>query len=444
MDIVSVSITPRIADFDPVLSEITAFSFENLEDLETKISSFSWEIFDTIYRFGRLHTLPIRLAAERFQRLRYQSSSMIIKIRMIVLTVSSIPNIFLAIPGMVLCLFIQKLNKNFAYSPSTHHPDFEQIASHESVKDKPEIEESSYQLKIMSWNTGLGPGFMSIDNCLKIPAERVLSILKTIDDQNPHIIALQEVFDVDAIEAMVKQLNEKGYDCIHSILSTSPIALSSGLLLAVKRESSIKLRLEKVRIWQFKNLADMDVFSNKALLGVKIQVLGKGKVEKSLFIYNTHLQSSYGPRGYGEVRLQQVIAIVKKINDWIRTNHDNVILCGDLNFAKEPLEVGDDRILKPVDEKNNHQLESYDEYDIQLKELAKVHLFDPNSKAQLNQQGSFYHLRGDAPQRSKSVVDYVLISESLRSAHDSSTIIDLDFLKSPPSDHLPILTSLNM
>lgn len=430
-----VSFNQKNITSDPILEEVTSLKFTK-NDLDKRIYSFSQGVFDIIFRLGRVQTKPFHLVVERFQTLRYQEKnlSLLIKIRMLALVIICIPAAVIATPGAVMQAFANKFNKNFYYSPSSPQP----------LKFKDSKQQKSSALTFMTWNTGLGPGFISIDNRLKKPLERVDAVVETIKNQNPSVVALQELFDVEATEAVVKKLNDMGYDCIHSILSNSALGLSSGLLLAVKRDADVQMKIEEIKVWKFKNLVGLDQISNKGLLGVKIKISSREGTEKILNVFTTHLQASYDEAGYGEVRQAQISAMVDKINAWASKSDplNGVVVCGDFNFGFQPLEKADAKKLIPLHPSSEFSGED-NEYIVQMNELARANLFDPNQAAQDGKQGSFYDLKQGAPYKVKSVVDYILVNESLKNAIGPSEIIELD-VKNLPSDHSPVVQHLEL
>lgn len=430
----SISFNRKDVAADPILEEVTTLKFKR-NDIDKRIYSFSKGLFDIILKLGRVQTKPFQLVVERFQTLRYQEKnlSLFIKIRMLGLVILSIPAGVVAAPGLIMEAFAKKFHKNFYYSPSSPKP-----ISNVGI----DVKDQKKYLTFMTWNTGMGPGFMSIDNRLKKPLERVDSLIETIKGQNPSVIALQELFDGEATEEVVKKLNELGYDCIHSVLSTKAMGLSSGLLLAVKREADVKIKIEEIKVWKFKNLEGADSLSNKGLLGAKITINANNGLEKNLNIFTTHLQASYDDAGYGQVRQEQISAMVNKINTWTAQSDrmNGVVVCGDMNFGYQPLEKTDAKKLIPLHPTKELQKEE-NEYLVQMNEFARARLFDPNQAAQDGKQGSFYELKKGSPHKIKSVVDYILVNDSLKTASGPSEIIELD-VNNLPSDHSPVVQRL--
>lgn len=425
------SINRRESQSDPVLEVVSSLAFKE-KDIDKTISSFSFCIFEIIYKLVKLGNKPLNLVAERFQTLTYQEPSitLINHIRRFALVLAAIPVFLGSIPVNIVCGLLKKLKQNFAYSPLTVKTS--QVANQSLAE--------LHTLKTLTWNTGLGPGFMAIDNRLTRPQERVHNVLNLINEQDPNILCLQEVFDEGATNTLVEELNKRGYDVVHSALCTSHLALSSGLLLAVKRESNVKLEIEQVKIWEFKNLAGADALSRKAVMGVKIKLTHEGR-EESLHVFNTHLQSSYNHKdgGYGEVRRDQIAAIARKVKEWTGDEPSGVMVCGDMNFGAQALEPTDNRPLAFV----NTQKGEGNEYDVQMDTLKRAGLTDPNAEAQTQNNGTFYELKKGPQERIKSVVDYILINAALAKGAVTPQILELD-MDYLASDHCPVVQTIQL
>lgn len=422
----------------PVLTEESLTKLKK-SDIDKPIEFFCSDIFDKIYRFGEVQTKPMKQVAEKFQEIRFQDPSGLKSkhveesLASVALCGTALALIPMSIPGYAITSLAKIFSNNFSYSPA-------------KLKERGSEEEfGGDYLKIMTWNTGLGPGFMSIDNRLKKPEERIDSILKMIDRQDPNILSLQEVFDEGAAKLLVQKLNRRGYDCVHSILASGSVTLSSGLFVAVKRESAIRIEVEEVRVWKFRNLASADRLSNKGLVGLKLNMIRNG-ISEPLHLFNTHLQASYETEGFGEVRQQQVAAISKVIREWTKGAKDKgVILCGDLNFAHKPLEKSDSRKLAPLYSSGESPSLAKEEYDVQMEAFEKeAFLFDLNKNAQYSENGTFYYLKQGLPKKMPSIVDYILTNKYLREAQGLTKIINLKAGREIlPSDHCPLVHDLN-
>lgn len=391
---------------------LSAVDSKNIK-LDEKVNTFASTFFRVLDSIGELGTMPIAFVVTAFQK--EKGLPLGVK-KVVVLTLSVLfvlPSAILSIPGLSLRTIAAWNREHVAFSPATKHL---------------EEEHATKGLNVMTWNTGLGPGFMSLENGLDLPETRVKSIAEQIVREGSDVVALQEVFDHNAAQKLVEELNEKGYDCIHSILPQGATQLTSGLLLAVKRQKGLELSIEEVRVWQFNNLAASDKLSNKGLLGAKLRIK-KNNEEKVLYTFNTHLQASYGKDGYGKERREQVEGIASAIQDW--ATEGNVILCGDLNFAANPLEEGD----------------STEEYQEQMEILQKVQLKDVNRKGQIKSkhkkgQGTFINVKKENA-RVDSIVDYILVSKTLKSI-TKPRVVDISTSKEHPSDHCPIVYQVSV
>ncbi len=329
-----------------------------------------------------------------------------------------VPCAFLSLPGITLKALSALFRNNFAYSP----------ALESSVRLS-----SGEALNVMTWNVGLGPAFMSATNGLAHPKERIGAIVEKIVEQEADIVSLQEVFDHEGTQELVKQLNEKGYNCVHSILTGGVTTLSSGLFFAIKRTKDDDLTIKDVKTWKFTNGVDSDWLSNKGLLGLKLKVKRHG-AKKNMYVFNTHLQASYGKDGYSHVRKAQMAGIIKRIQEWTVNHTENVLLSGDLNFGAAKVEVGDDDA----------------EYDEQMKTLQAVNLTDDNEtvqhetlQAKSKPQGSFMHIKKKDPsgRRSRAIIDYVIRGNGF--AQTQPQIIDISQEEPPCSDHSLVVAQVS-
>lgn len=412
-----------------VLRETGSVKFQK-NDIDTNIQLSVFGIFTHIHRLGSALTAPAEFLVGKFQIMSTGKSDFkfSFKIKLVCFGAFTVAVIIVSLPAALLRAFTTKFRKNYSYSPAIPPTSARKTASnHPSMTPTKE-------LKIMTWNTGLGPDIMSVTNRLNKQKKRINDLMKMIIKKQPNVIALQEVFDDAATNALVKGLNQNGYDCIHSIHSTSPIALSSGLLLAVKRNSGIKLTIEEIKTFKFTNLKGPDAYSGKGAVGVKLRVSTDDGINKKLLVLNTHLQASYDDKGYGHVRQQQIRSLAHTVNQWKRQDIDqkaSVILCGDLNFAQNPLE----------------QTDLVSEYPEQIKTLTEAQLFNPNAAAQQQVEGSFYQLKvkeDEKPYLTKSLIDYIFLSNDLKEG--TSEVVKLN-IKNPnalSSDHCPVMQSVQL
>lgn len=189
------------------------------------------------------------------------------------------------------------------------------------------------KLKIMTWNMALGPNYMTASNGLRTSRERLNEGVQHICSQQADIVCLQEVFDKEIEQDLVKKLTKKGYDCVHSVMP-SKLGLGSGLFVAIRRNHKYMMKIDHISAWVFQQAGGMDWFANKSLLGLKLRISWKGG-EKPLYLFNTHLQSGAGS-SCKKHRKAQISSIMEKVKQFISKEEiqPTTILCGDFNVDK--------------------------------------------------------------------------------------------------------------
>lgn len=292
-----------------------------IHDPTFEITTFTKKECHFFYEVGRVITKPWSVGIT--QVIHWWKEGNFTKIYSIALAAGLIIISPLALPGFLLRLGFFHFRHPFAYDPSRLG----------YVEEAPQD-----NLKLMTWNVALNPSFICKFNGLSHSEERVGPIVNHITASKPHIICLQEVYDLDAVELLCQNLKRQGYHCIHSV-NPFGIGLSSGLFMAIRTDSTLKV--DSVASWQFNNLVSNDQFSSKGVLGVKLTFTHNG-ASKSVFVFNTHLQASYGKNGYGHVRQEQVRGLSSHLREWTKQNQrEPTFLCGDFNFTKKSTESGD-------------------------------------------------------------------------------------------------------
>lgn len=214
-----------------------------------------------------------------------------------------------------------------------------QFSSHapQALPSAPLTPLSSRKLTVLTWNVGMGPDYMSEFNDLPPPYRRVDAIAGQILNQNADIVCLQEVFDEPSEQKLVEALTAAGYDCLHSALP-SKIKLSTGLLVAVRRDPEYRFEIDKIAVWHYNNMVTIDKGANKGLIGLKLKANIRGKTE-SLYVFNTHMQADYTGTNYESTRTDQVKSMVSRMQEFIgkrsRRRRPLVVACGDLNFSRK-------------------------------------------------------------------------------------------------------------
>ncbi len=167
-------------------------------------------------------------------------------------------------------------------------------------------------VRILNWNVGLMPEFVCELNDLRTSKERVKQINAYLNDetnfgdQAPDVICLQEVFDIDATEALCAGLKEKYPYIIHSV-GPRALGMSSGLLFASK------FPIKEAQFNKFKNGKAEDALANKGMLSAKLVLGKKGGKEVTTSIHTMHLQAKMDdPKStnkvYADTRSEQLLA----------------------------------------------------------------------------------------------------------------------------------------
>lgn len=384
---------------------------ENISERGLPLPAYKHQLFKYIYFLGFVTSKPLEITVNRFQFVKYFSNrSPFFRYVLLAGLISSCAvAIPVSVPGLILRLFANQFRNVFGYSLPR------KILSHQDEnRDKD-------NLKLMSWNVGLGPGYMSYDNRLNLPYKRIGAIIDQIVRQRPDVLALQEVLDPESRDMLVGRLSSLDYHCVHSVLAAG-VCLSGGLLLAVRGHEN---KVRNVGVWKFTNLVNYDFWSNKGLLKMELTIQHKILGEKKVTLFNTHLQSDYeGKLNYSKIRTEQISAIMQEIGE---SQAANVVLLADLNFSCYPL--------------RNQQPPSSVEYAQSMKIIEGSGLLkNPNHEAQNSGNGSFYNFKGGTIERSRAVIDYILISPHLAQEGRTSEIIPLEGKTSLEfaSDHTPI------
>lgn len=272
-------------------------------------------------------------------------------------------------------------------------------------------------IRLMSYNTGLMPEPASTLNHLQNPDTRAHAIAEKIIRTNSDVVALQEVFDIGATQALVKSLKAHYPYIIHSV-GDKPFGLNSGLFFASKYP------IVDAQFHKFTNLAREDALASKGLLLVTLQ-----NDTQLVTIGNTHLQAIDGAP-YDTIRQEQLEAVEKLYRDHV--TEKPTFLLGDLNMAaKRCTGVGPLGLLSEggaVYEGSN---------------FCDVHLSDGESPV-----GSFYDTdkpsswESDTPEVKAGRIDYILRYNPLGDLDVPRVDINTEFGKI--SDHLPVTAKVRL
>ena len=385
----------------PVLESTGHFPIEKINEL----SAFDSHVVGIIHRIGREWVRPWAFGVRKVVQL-FKAHQKITALMLGILTIVTMP---LALPG----LLIRTVTIHF----------FQKSLTFSSALKLTEMESNKEQFSIMTWNTALGPGFMTEANELKGSSERIEGIVAKICQEKPDIVCMQEVFDLDAAEDLAQNLRKQGYDCIYNV-NPHATRLPSGLFVAVAQSKEVKFHIEAASCWRFNNLQGVDALSSKGLMGIKMRLETKNKAPMLLHLFNTHLQSSYADSSYAEIRKEQMQAIAKTMQDWAKKEETEEksysILCGDLNFSNHPPEESD----------------IPNEYNDQMEVLHKDQ-FNPLHVLQHIKNPGTLH----SPKEHGATVDYILLDHDLGMDDVKARVLPL---KNFESDHLPVITEVSL
>lgn len=183
-------------------------------------------------------------------------------------------------------------------------------------------------LHLMTYNTGLMPGFIRNLNDLRSSQRRSQEIAEALTSNPaiaPDVVCFQEVFDQQATKNLCEHLSSHYHHILHSV-GPRETGLSSGLAVASKYP------VLEATFRPFPDLAAEDRLANKGLLRVVLD-LGNGK---TAVVYNTHLQAKEG-KTYESIRFDEMYQIREWIdgdNERDNRKHEGIFLMGDLNSAK--------------------------------------------------------------------------------------------------------------
>ena len=257
-----------------------------------------------------------------------------------------------------------------------------------------------HKIEVLSWNICFIPlATANWEKGVKPWTERIDQVAETILKEDADVVALQEVYDDEAAEALTDLLKEK-YGHIYHNIGPSSIGVNSGLFVASKTP------LKNIHFTQHKaKKNDIDsFFVNKGFFDFEIYA-GKSKIAH---IFVTHLQHSKDDlnplKMDQEIREKQLRAIFAEM----KKETVPVLLVGDFNMP-----LAEYKALETEAKFQNF--------------LIKKSRKTPKTFSGL--------LNG---QQVDLTLDYALLS-----AKGSSTFLFTEVLPYLQSDHLPLKTTLS-
>lgn len=203
------------------------------------------------------------------------------------------------------------------------------IKSSNENKEPSEVQEDtkkSDKLKIWSYNVALVPTFMSILSDLREPGTRSKEIAQQILDLNkeeqPDVIAFQEVFNEEASKEMLTKLSKVYPYVLHSAMPDLR-GFNSGQVIVSKHP------IKEVEFYQFKNMLFPENIARRGILKVTVDTpLGP------MNIYNVHLQPFLGKK-QADIRVEQ-LHMLHRILEQDRKKNSSIeqLVVGDFNTSE--------------------------------------------------------------------------------------------------------------
>lgn len=215
----------------------------------------------------------------------------------------------------------------------------------------------SFTTRVLTWNIACLPKpWNSFGN--KNPRDRKQSLLMYIKNLYPDILCLQEVFDSDVTNYLIRGLQSYGYEvvtsdeeydgcgccCAPGCLKSLGIGFRGGLLIAFK---SALFQQVFAKFRKFSSSSGEDKFARKGVLSVRL--ISKRDDNEIIDVYTTHMQANAKhcfPGNNSQVRLSQL----QELEKWVKedpSGPETVIVAGDFNISPRDA-VEYDRALEPT------------------------------------------------------------------------------------------------
>ncbi len=200
-------------------------------------------------------------------------------------------------------------------------------------------------------------------------------------------------------------------------------------------------------IYGGKGYSGVATISRLPIENVKKNILSSGLDEKRIIstkIKDIDIFNAYFPNGQNpeSEKFQEKLKFIEELKNYLYSNYntknDKVILLGDFNVARLPIDVYDEEKMK--DKIGYHPKEK--EALNHLYEWGFVDIFRMFNR---NQQFSWWDYRASSFRKNIGLrIDYIWISEALRS-NCRSCYIDKDERKRErPSDHAPVVAKFEI
>jgi endonuclease/exonuclease/phosphatase family metal-dependent hydrolase len=231
-------------------------------------------------------------------------------------------------------------------------------------------------IKFSSWNIKMLPKICHFfSNKDKMWQEKRLKvIIAFLKNSNTSIIQLQEVFDVDAVKEIQKELKHKFPYIIYP--KSQFLKFSNGLMVL----SKMPIKLEKTIFFNNHKLHDAFVSKGAILYSLEHDF-------QKMYIVNTHLQSDYKIATSEILRGQQLAQIMDEIVEPVQKHRSPVLLAGDYNFdlkSKEYVYFVENLNLKETCFEKSDKVYTFDNknfwnHDVKSETLDHIFILDKNN-----------------------------------------------------------------
>ena len=217
-------------------------------------------------------------------------------------------------------------------------------------------------LRIATWNIAALP---SIINPLRCPEKYLDKIFNILNDVNPDVLCLQEVFCLKIRKMILNNLHNKGFNTHYS--REDNLISKNGLLNASKFDITDKLEVD------YKNFTGPEYLIKKGMISTKFSIPQLSNEINSIVVHNTHLQSdSLGPikNICNRIREKQHQDIYEYLELFENLNESQILhtLCGDINddFEKIRLRKFIKNLPFKTKLKNDEKIVTFNNLDDQL------------------------------------------------------------------------------
>eukprot|EP01103_Thecamoeba_quadrilineata_P015634 TRINITY_DN5000_c0_g1_i1.p1 TRINITY_DN5000_c0_g1~~TRINITY_DN5000_c0_g1_i1.p1 ORF type:complete len:446 (+),score=41.85 TRINITY_DN5000_c0_g1_i1:63-1400(+) len=237
----------------------------------------------------------------------------------LILAIPTLISLIIALPGFVL-LGLSNLTRHHFTFVFPHLP-----FNHESVELPEAIKTQG--LRILTFNVGSLPQFISIFNLLRPLHERVGEIIDAINESDYDVICLQELFDEEVIHRFIEEIDRTKYGWIVAGPGRSKRLLyNSGLCIISRYPIALPT------FWGYTTRAGDDIFAHKGVLGAHIEV----SATQEVIVLTTHLQA--GGKNSDQLRQNQLACISHIYDQYATPQNGKTLLgtftCGDFNIGK--------------------------------------------------------------------------------------------------------------